>query len=111
MNEFETNWSKDELKAYILMYCSQADFVVSKQETDYIKSKIKIDHFEKIQFEVTKSSDYESIQKMLYSMEKHGYSKDEKETLFNEIKELFLSDGSYEILEKNLFNGLSRILK
>lgn len=111
MNEFETNWSKEELKTYILMYCSQADFNVSPEETDYIKSKINIDHFEGIQKEVNKSSDYESIQKMLYSMEKHGYSKDEKETLFKEIKELFLSDGSYETLEKNLFSGLSRILK
>ena len=111
MNDFQTNWSKDELKTYILMYCSLADFKISPEETDYIKSKIDIDHFEEIQKEVNKSSDYESIQKMLYSMEKHGYSKDEKETLFNEIKELFLSDGSYEALEKNLFNGLSRILK
>ncbi len=110
MKEFETNWSKEELKAYILIYCSQADFEVSPYETDFIKSKVNIDSMDKITHEVNNSSDYQSIQKMISSIEKHGYSKDEKELLFNEIKELFLSDGSYEVLEKNLFNGLSRIL-
>ena len=34
MKEFDTIWSKEELKAYILIYCSQADFVVSQNETD-----------------------------------------------------------------------------
>ena len=31
--------------------------------------------------------------------------------LINEIKELFLSDGEYDILEKNIFKGLKHILK
>jgi len=111
MKEYETNWSKEELKAYILIYCSQADFVVSQNETDFIKSKINMDNFELINHEVINSSDYESIQKILQSIEKHGYSKNEKEILFQDIKDLFLSDGKYEILEQNLFRGLSRILK
>ena len=44
-------------------------------------------------------------------MEEHGYNKEETNSLFVEIKELFLSDHEFDILEKNLLRGLSHILK
>ena len=56
MKEFETNWSREELKAYILIYCSQADFVVSQHETDFINSKVNIDSFDSINNEVNNSA-------------------------------------------------------
>ena len=110
MNKFDTTMSKEELKAYILIYCANADFVISQIETDFIKSKVNVENFERIESELNTSNDYQSIQKILSSIERHDYSKDEKEILFKEIKELFLSDGKYNILEQNLFRGLNHLL-
>jgi hypothetical protein len=109
MKEFDTNWSKEELKVYILIYCANANFLESKVETDFIKSKIKGNSFERIHDEFDKDNDYQSIQKIRQTLEKYGYSKDEVGRLFKEVKELFLSDGKYDILEQNLFRGLNHI--
>ena len=111
MNNNIPNWTKEELKIYILIYCSNADFLESKIEVDFIKSRIKTDKFEKIHSEFEDDNDYQSIQKIISSIEKHGYTIDEKNRLFGEIKELFLSDKNYDVLEKNLYLGLSQILK
>jgi len=111
MNKKITNWTKEELKVYILIYCANADFSESKFEVDFIKSKIKTNNFDKIHAEFEEDNDYQSIQKIQLSVEEHGYTNDEKNRLFGEIKELFLSDKKYDVLERNLYLGLSQILK
>jgi len=111
MNKKITNWTKEELKVYILIYCANADFSESKFEVDFIKSKIKTNNFEKIHAEFEEDNDYQSIQKIQLSVEEHGYTNDEKNRLFGEIKELFLSDKKYDVLERNLYLGLSQILR
>ncbi|MBK7095313.1 MAG: hypothetical protein IPH57_09820 [Saprospiraceae bacterium] len=109
MEEYQTNWTKEELKIYLLIYCAKADFLESKVETDFIKSKIKDNSFERIHEEFNKDNDYQSIQKIRTTIEKYSYSKDAIAQLFEEMKELFLSDGKYGILEQNLFMGLNHI--
>jgi hypothetical protein len=111
MKKINTNWTKEELKIYVLIYCANADFSESKFEVDFIKSKIQTSNFEKIHAEFEQDNDYQSIQKIQLSMEEHGYTNDETNRLFGEIKELFLSDKKYDILEQNLYRGLSHILK
>ena len=111
MKKINTNWTKEELKIYILIYCANADFSESKFEVDFIKSKIQISNFEKIHAEFEQDNDYQSIQKIQLSIEEHGYTNDESNRLFGEIKELFLSDKKYDVLEQNLYRGLSHILK
>jgi len=111
MKEINTNWTKEDLKIYILIYCANADFSESKVEIDFIKSKIQTSNFEKLNDEFINDNDFQSIQKIKLSIKEHGYTNDETNILFKEIKELFLSDKKYDILEQNLFRGLSHILK
>ncbi|HNQ68783.1 MAG TPA: hypothetical protein PKN32_10420 [Bacteroidales bacterium] len=111
MEKNNTNWTKEELKIYILIYCANADFLESKSEIDFIESKMQTSNYEKIHAEFENDNDYQSIQKIRLSIKEHGYTNDEINSLFREIKELFLSDKKYDILEQNLNRGLSRILK
>jgi len=103
------NWTKEELKIYILIYCSNADFNESQLEIDYIKSKLQNSNFEKMHAEFEQDNDYQSIQKIMASIKAHRCEHDK--TLLKEIMELFLSDGKYDILEQNLYRGLKHILK
>ena len=109
MKKTNINWTKEELKIYILIYCSNADFSESKLEIDYIKSKIQTNNFEKIHNEFEKDNDYQSIQKIQSSIKEHHYENDE--SLLREIMELFLIDDRFDILEQNLYMGLKHILK
>jgi len=106
-----TNWTKEELNTYLLIYCANADFTESKDEISIIKSKIPTSVFEKVHHEFNKDNDYQSIQKIQSSLETLGFTNDLKNRLLFEIKELFLSDDNYDILEKNLMRGLNRIFK
>jgi len=109
MKKIISNWTKEELKAYILIYCANADFSESKLEIDYIKSKIHTGIFENIHTEFEKDNDYQSIQKIQTAIKEHNLT--DNETLIGEIMELFLIDDNYDLLEQNLYIGLRHILR
>ncbi len=109
MKSFETNWTKEELNIYVLIYCAIADFVETKEEIDFIQSKVEASVYEKMKKEFEGDNDFESIQKIQNALKRHGYSESENEALVQEIKALFLADGQYGILERNLLLGMNRI--
>lgn len=110
MEEFNTGWTKEELQVYTLIYCANADYFESKFEINYIKSKVKESNFDKIYTEVKSDNDYTSIQKINNTVVKLGYTSQEKDILFDEMRELFLSDGKYSSLEQNLNRALNNII-
>ena len=107
----KTNWTKNDLKTYILIYCANADFSESKIEIDFIKSKIKHANFDKIHKEFEQDNDFQSIQKMQAALKENNYTNAEKNQLIEDIKTLFLSDNNFDILEQNMLLGLKRIFK
>ena len=110
MNPTPLNWTKEDLKIYLLIYCANADFSESKVETEFIKSKIQTSNYEKIHGEFDSDNDYQSIQKIQRSIQEHGYKAEDMDRIFQEIKKLLLSDGNYDILERNLYKALKKIL-
>lgn len=111
MSQANPNWTKDELKTYLLIYCANADFTESKPEIDMIHTKVPHVDYEKIHAEFQKDNDYQSIQKIEASLEHHGYSSNERDQLLQEMTDLFVSDGDVDQLEQNLLLGLRHILK
>ena len=111
MSDAKTNWTKEELRIYILIYCANADFSESKIETDFIKSHIQNNNFDKIHQEFENDNDYQSLQKIQSSVKAHGYTNDDLNNLLAEIKTLFLTDNKFDVLEQNVFRGLKHIFK
>lgn len=109
--EYQTDWSRDELKAYVLLYCAHADIVESKAEKNMIIDKVGEEKYEVIHKEFDKDNDYQSIQKIQSTLDRFDYSKGEIEELFEEIKELFLADGEYETMERNIEMVLQHLFK
>ncbi len=111
MDDFTTNWTHQELKAYILLYCANADFIVSPEEKKYIKSRVGEKEYQKIHKEFEEDNDYQQIQKINAAIERFDYSKEEIDEAFRSIKALFLSDGEMDILEENIYRGLKHLLQ
>jgi hypothetical protein len=107
----KTNWTKDDLKTYTLIYCANADFAESKVEIDFIKSKIKNANFDQLHKEFELDNDYQSIQKMQAALKENKFTDEETNQLIEDIKALFLTDNDYDILEQNMLLGLKRIFK
>lgn len=105
-----TNWNKQELQTYILIFCMNANYTETSDEVIMIKEKSGYDIFAKMHKEFEKDNDYQSIQKIKKTMWRLGYNDDQKELIFDEIKALFKADGELDILERNLKMGLKKLL-
>ncbi len=103
-----TNWTKDDLRMYLLIYCANADFVESPEELEFIKSKIGHSDFAKMHAEFEEDNDYQSIQKIQKAFESLDY--ESPDALMDEVREFFKSDGEFDTLEQNLMLYLKRIL-
>lgn len=106
----QTHWTKQELVAYILLYTAHSNFDESNKERNVIISKVDMQTFQKIHDEFDKDNDYQSIQKIMQGVKDHNYDADELKSLFADIKTLFLSDGEYDIMERNMFLFLKKLL-
>jgi len=111
MSEFKTEWRKDEFEAYLLFYCANADFVETEEEKKFIHDRVSENVYSKIHLEFTKDNDYQRIQKIIHSAERLELTKAEIEILFKEIEAIFKTDGHYDLIEKEIFKGLKRVLK
>ena len=110
MENYTSSWTKDEFIAYLLLYVAQSDFEESPEEQELIVSKVGKEKFEKIHQELDEDNDYQSLQKIMSHVKAFNYSKCELDELMTEIKTLFLSDGEYNTLEKNMLIGMHKIL-
>lgn len=105
------DWTRDELVAYILLFAAHSDFKENNKERDVIISKVSMQTFQDIHDEFDKDNDYQSIKKIMVSLEQHNYDKDDVEILLEDIKTLFFSDGEFNINERNMLTALQRLFK
>jgi len=109
MKSIETNWTKNEFKAYLLLYAANADYIITDTEKDIIDDLVDVKQYHKIYAELENDSDFQSIEKILFNLKKFNYSKNEIDVLLTEIKALFLSDGKYDQLEKIMYKSFKKI--
>ncbi|WP_452223554.1 hypothetical protein [Lacinutrix chionoecetis] len=111
MEDHTTNWTKKEFLTYLYIYCINADYVETKKELAYVKAKTTDAIYNKMHDEFDQDNDYACIQKIINTHERLGYTKQSTQELFNNIKELFLSDGSLDSEEQIILKGLKHLLK
>lgn len=103
------DWTKEEFKTYLLIYCANADFSETKTEIDYIKHHNHNGHFGKMHVEFENDSDFERIEKIKNAYEQHKY--ENIDSLLTDVKGLFAADAKLDILEENLLRMLQHIFK
>ena len=105
------DWTRDELVAYILLFAANSDFKEDNKERNVIISKVDMQTFQDIHDEFDNDNDYQGIKKIMTSLEQHNYSQDDIDVLLADIKVLFFSDKEFNILERNMFRFLKKLLK
>ncbi len=110
MKTDKTQWSKEELKIYILLLCAKADKIESKEEIQLIKAKTSDEIFDKINREFQNDDEDESLEKIQDVLEIHQYSELELCELKNEIQQIFASDRKIPMSESNLGRILENII-
>jgi hypothetical protein len=110
MSEIKTDWTRQEFKAYLLSYAAHSNYFEAEEETEMILETVSHDQYKKIHRELAKDNDYQSLQKILFNLDKFNYSKEEIHILVEDIQKLFLSDGQIDLLESNFFRALKRLI-
>ena len=105
------DWTRDELVAYILLFAAHSDFKEDNNERNAIISNVDMQTFQDIHSVFDCDNDYQSIKKIIMSLEQHNYDKDDIDMLLSDVKVLFFSDGEFNVLEQNMMRFLEKIIK
>ncbi len=109
--EQPNTWTKDELLAYILIVVAHLDFEETKEEKDYILSRVDRAVYQRVHEQFDKDSDYQSIQNIVEGVKSHDYYRNDLADLFADIKLMAFADGNMDIMETTIYNQLKKILK
>lgn len=104
------NWSKRDFEAYVLLYAAHCNHFESKEEEEYILSRVDKVSFHKIHTEVVVDSDEENLNKIQQYLLENSFSYSEKQELIKDIKNVFFADGTIDFIEKKVFTLLKKIL-
>ena len=104
------DWTLREFEAYVLLYAAHCNHFESREEENYILSKVDEKTFHRIHTEVVVDSDEENLNKIQQYLSENKLTEQEKENLLKDIKNVFFADGSVDVIEKKVFNLLKKIL-
>ena len=110
MKTEQPQWTKEELKVYILLLCAKADQTEGEEEISLIKSKTSKEIFDKMNQEFQQDDEEASLEKIQENLEGHQYSDLELCELKNEIQQIFAADRKIALAESNLGRILENII-
>lgn len=110
-NTIETDWTRQEFKAYLLLYAANANYFETEEEKERILSMVDNETYKRIHRELDHDNDYQSIQKILYNIKKFNYSKEYLDVLIGDIQAVFDANGEHDLLEDNMLLALKKLLK
>ncbi len=105
-----TNWTREEFLAYVLLYAAHCNYFETKEEENYILSVVNKETYHKIHTEVVVDSDEDNLNKIQHYVNEHKLSQEDKESLIREIKKVFFADGYVDVMEKKVFKILQKII-
>lgn len=110
MSNPSKNWSKHELKVYLLLLCAQADAEQTPEEINLIKQKTDNATFASLYKKFKKDNEDTSFEKVEASINVLEFSQMELSDLKKEFYELFRSDKKITTAEQYLNKILDNIL-
>jgi hypothetical protein len=105
-----SNWTKKEFQAYVLLCAAHCNFFESKEEEAYILSRVDKKTYYKIHNEVVVDAYENSLNKIQQYLSENKFNEAEKNALIKDIKNVFFADGTVDVVEKKLFSILKKII-
>ena len=105
------NWTKEEFKAFLLLFAAQTNFIETQEEIEYIESKFPNEIINRTRKEINKLNDYQKSEIIVNQIKSNEYVQCDLDEILLEIKELYKSDGVFDSLEQSMFSMLEKLLK
>lgn len=110
MDEVRVEWTKEQFKAFLLIYAANANFLETDEEHEVILSKVDQEDYKKMHREYEHDNDFQRLQKILAAVEKFGYSKEDLSALREDIRQVINAEGYHDELEENMYLYLRKII-
>lgn len=105
-----TEWSFDEFVSFMMIHVAMADFQIAEEEKEIILKSIPLDRYNEMKNYHQKNSDYQNIQIIMYFKDKYCDTDENRKKLFDQLDEIFYSDGVFNVLEKNMRHAMQLLL-
>lgn len=105
-----TNWTHQELIAYILLFVAHSDLKESRKEHEYILSRVDAETYRHIKEEFDSDNDFQSITKIVDAVNTDAAYNKNPDALFADIKLMAFADGHMDQIEHAIYNSLKKIL-
>tara|TARA_Y100000768_G_scaffold387793_1_gene380308 strand:+ start:2143 stop:2478 length:336 start_codon:yes stop_codon:yes gene_type:complete len=106
-----TNWSEEEFKAYLCLYAADSNFEFHTEEKKLIESKFSPEVIAKIKEVTDDLNDHQRSRIIVDYVKSKKYTESQIDELLKEMKEVYLSDGSFDQYEQSIYNMLKKIIK
>ncbi|MEM6965130.1 MAG: hypothetical protein AAF573_10205 [Bacteroidota bacterium] len=110
MNNEHPKWNFQEFSAFLMLYAAHADLEMTEDEKAAILQKVDQATFDVINEEYVQLSDKEKIDLILSYKGVHFPTAERTNELLNVLKEEFLADGKYSLLERNLMMIMKKLM-
>jgi len=105
-----TNFTYNQFLVFLLLYAASSDYKFTKEEKEFIKLRTGVDDLSDMEEMINNFSDYDIIQTIMGYKDKYFKTDEEKERIFKEMKNLFLSDKKFSLNEENIFRALNQLI-
>ena len=111
MKEIYKTWTYEDFIAFALYYAAMSDFIFTDEEKELVLKHTNDDSFKEISHFYKNNSDYENAQVIIYFKDNFLKTDEDKLNLKAAVKEMFDSDGEYNILEKTANRAFDLLLR
>jgi hypothetical protein len=104
------NWTYNEFLAFLLLHAANDDLEAGKKEIELIKTKVGADVVKTVSEEMEGLNDSQQLNLLLSYEERYFLDKESKEKIYADMKEVYMVDHDFSIMEQNAFRMLKKII-
>ncbi len=99
-----------EFLAFLLLHAANDDLEVGTKELELIEAKVGADTVKVISGKMKNLNDAQQLDVILNYQDQYFSDEDAKEKIYADMKEVYMADEDFSIMEQNAFRMLKKII-
>ncbi len=105
-----TDWTYDDFIAYLLVFASMEDYEVTKEEEEYLISRLGEENYRKMQSLIDRSTVAEQMDTVSSLSKRYCTDRESCRKVLDDVKDLFMSNNEFSALEQTILIGLEKLI-
>lgn len=106
MNE----WTYTEFLAFLLLHAANDDLEAGTKELELIKAKVGSDVVNIVSEKIENLNDSQQLELLLSYQDSYFPNEESKQKIYADMKEVYMADNDFSVMEQNAFRMLKKII-